>query len=84
MQTVIASCQAGTVAKLLDFLLAEHDLKNDAELAREMSRDPAYVSKLRHNKLPLSSNLILFIHEHFGIGVQEIRDRSGQQAGQRA
>ena len=71
----------GSVAKLLDFLIAEHDLKNDSALAREMDRDTAYVSKLRHNRLRLSANVILFIHVHFGIGVQEIFERSGQQPG---
>ena len=72
--------EGGTVAKLLDFLKAEHGLESDAELAREMEIDPPMISKLRRGKLPLSANHILRAHEHFGIGVQEIRDRSGQQA----
>lgn len=80
MQAVSAAAECGSVAGLLDFLKVEHGLESDAELAREFGRDGAYVSKLRSGKLPLSANLILFIHEHFGVGVQEIRDRSGQQA----
>jgi plasmid maintenance system antidote protein VapI len=72
--------ERGTAAKLLDFLLAEGEFKNDAELARAWGRDSAYISKLRTNKIPVSANLILFIHENYGLGVQEIRDRSGQRA----
>ncbi|RFP19156.1 hypothetical protein [Duganella sp. BJB475] len=69
----------GTVAKLFDFLRAEHGLESDADLARELNRDTAYISKVRKEKIPLTSNLILFIHIHFGVGVQEIFERSGQQ-----
>jgi hypothetical protein len=76
----MTAAERGTVAKLLDFLLVIGELKNDSALARVMGRDTAYVSKLRTGKLPLSANLILFIHEQWGVGVQEIRDRSGQRA----
>jgi hypothetical protein len=70
---------AGTVAKLLDFLRAERDLPSDAALGREMNRDPAYISNLRAEKIPLSANVVLFIHVNFGIGVQEIFERAGQK-----
>ena len=67
--------EKGSVAKLLDFLIAEHGLKNDAELAREMNVAPPVISKLRHDHLPLGPTYILHIHEHFHIGVAEIRQR---------
>jgi plasmid maintenance system antidote protein VapI len=76
----MTAAPAGTVAALLDYLLSEFAFKSDAELARELGRDSAYISKLRTGKLALSANLILFIHEHFGMAVKEIRDRSGQRA----
>ncbi|MBV6321938.1 hypothetical protein [Duganella violaceipulchra] len=73
------SPERGTVAKLLDFVKAERGLMSDAELAREMGCDTAYVCNLRKERIALSSNTILNLHINFGIGVQEIFDRSGQQ-----
>ncbi|MBV8660366.1 MAG: hypothetical protein JO142_21310 [Burkholderiales bacterium] len=67
-----------SIAALFDFLISEFDLKNDAHLATELDKDPACISRLRPGKLPLSSRMILAIHEHFGLPVVEIRDRSGQ------
>lgn len=72
--------ERGTVAKLLDFLLAEGQLESDAELGRRLNRDGAYMSKLRKERLGLSANMILLIHIVFGVGVQEIIERAGQQA----
>jgi hypothetical protein len=37
---------------------------------------PPVISKLRNDRLPLGPTYILHIHEHFGIGVAEIRDRA--------
>ena len=75
MSAVTEAPESGSVAKLLDFLIAEHKLKNDAELAREMKVAPPVISKLRNDHLPLGPTYILHIHEHFGIGVAEIRQR---------
>ncbi len=72
--------ELGTVAKLLDFLLAERELESDAELGRLLNKDSAYMSKLRNEKLALSANLILLIHIVFGVGVWEIIERAGLQA----
>jgi hypothetical protein len=72
--------ERGTVAKLLDFLLAESGLKTDAELGRMLNKDSAYMSKLRQEKLALSANMILLIHTIFCVGVKEIIERAGQQA----
>jgi plasmid maintenance system antidote protein VapI len=76
MSAVTAAPEPGSVAKLLDFLITEHDLKNDAALAREMKVAPPVISKLRKGSLQLGPTYILHIHEHFGIAVGEIRDRA--------
>ncbi len=70
-----AASEKGSVAKLLDFLIAEHGLKNDAELAREFGVAPPVVSKWRNNHMPFGAKHILRAHEHFGIGVAELRQR---------
>lgn len=71
---------AASAAHLFEFLMLEHELASMAELAADLECDVAYLYKVRAGKLPMSANLILRIHEQFGLGVQEIRDRSGQRA----
>jgi hypothetical protein len=77
MSAATAAGQPGSIPKFLDFLIAELRLKNDAALAREMDVAPPVVSKWRRNRLPFGPKHILRAHEHFGIGVAEIRDRAG-------
>lgn len=59
---------------LLDQLLADNKLKNDAALARELGVAPPVVSKLRHGRLAVGPTLILMIHEKFGVAVKSIRE----------
>lgn len=65
---------------LFEYLMIEHGVKSMSQLAAELECDVAYLYKVRAGKLPMSANLILRIHEQYGMGVQEIRDRSGQKA----
>jgi len=62
---------------LLDVLLQRHKLKNDAALARVLNLAPTVISKLRHHRLPISSTLILNIHETFDMPVAEVRRLGG-------
>jgi plasmid maintenance system antidote protein VapI len=59
---------------LLDQLLADNQLKNDAALARELGVAPPVVSKLRHGRLTFGPTLILTVHEKFGVAVKSIRE----------
>jgi len=72
-----AQPSAGSIAALFDFLIEEFDLCSDAGLAREMEKDATYISRLRRDKLPLTANLILFIHDQFGLSISDIRQRAG-------
>lgn len=67
-----------SVKTLLDYLVKQKDLKNYAALAREMGEHSSVVSNLVRGKRRLSAQQILFIHEYYGMAVQEIRERSGQ------
>lgn len=58
---------------LLDHLLTEHKLKNDAELSRVLEVGPPVVSKIRHGRLPVTATLILRMHEKLGVPVKTIR-----------
>lgn len=59
--------------KLLDLLLARHDIKNDAALSRALDVAPPVISKIRHHHLSVSPGIILKIHEAFDMPVKEIR-----------
>jgi hypothetical protein len=72
--------ETGTPAALFDYLIAQYGLKNDVGLIRELEIDSAHFSKVRRGILPMSATMILKIHEHFGMAIQEIRDRSGKKA----
>lgn len=59
---------------LLDALIADYEVKNDAALARALDLAPAVVSKIRNRGLNLSGNLIILIHEKFGMPVARIKE----------
>jgi plasmid maintenance system antidote protein VapI len=67
-----------SVKALIDHLVKQNDLKNYAALAREMEEHSSVLSNLVRGKRRLSAQQILFIHEYYGMAVQEIRERSGQ------
>ena len=64
--------------KILDFLIekiaAETGGKaNDAAVARYFEMQPPIISKIRHGKVKVNSDLILAIHEKMGVPVADIR-----------
>ena len=61
------------MTKLLDTLRERFQIKSDAALARELDVNPSQISKLRGGA-HLGATLILKIHEHLGMPVQEIRE----------
>lgn len=60
--------------KLLDHLIANHDVKNDADISRKLEVSPPVISRLRNGKCNVSSDIILRIHEVFNIPVKQIRE----------
>ncbi len=61
----------------LDRLLLRLGLKNDAALARLLAVTPAIVSRIRNRKLPVSSSMLLMIHEATDIAIRELRRMMG-------
>lgn len=62
---------------LIDFLIRFALLKNDAELSKKLGIAPPVISKIRNNKLPVRSTLILRIHDVFKIDIAAIKDAAG-------
>lgn len=58
---------------LLDSLRLRFDLKSDLELASACGLAPSVLSKLRHGKLALSSNILLRLHDATGISIAELQ-----------
>lgn len=71
-----AAAKAPTYGKsprvLLDTIISEFGLKNDADIARNLKKSRAEISKIR-NGATLGDSLILAIHETFDFPVARIR-----------
>lgn len=60
--------------RLIDTIVDEHALKNDAALCRKLQLAPPVISKIRHGRLPVSDATILRIHEKLDVPVKRIRE----------
>lgn len=61
-------------SKLLNKILEEHNLKNDAALARFLQVNPPVISKLRHKSMSLSHFQIVRICEATGWSIPYVRE----------
>lgn len=64
-------------SRLLDELLHRKALKNDAALCRLLKLAPPLISKVRHGKIKISGDVMIRIHETFGIAFPEMRQLLG-------
>lgn len=58
---------------LLDALISEMQLKNDAGVATFLNLAPPHVSRLRHRKLLINGDIILRIYDKTGWSIEKIR-----------
>ena len=63
--------------KLLDTIIAEFNLKNDAALCRLLEIDKGQISKLRNGRLPVNATHILYIHDVTGWEIKRIKQLAG-------
>jgi hypothetical protein len=66
-------------AELLDAMIIILGLKNDAALSRILEIGPPVLSKIRHGRLPISSALLIRVHEITGISISELRGLMGDR-----
>lgn len=76
-QIVTVEAQLATI-KVLDFVILDRHLKNDAALARELQVAPPVISKLRNGRLALRSTLVLTIMETCGLTHEQLREMLGK------
>lgn len=58
--------------ELFDRIIADHNLKNDAALARFLEIKPPQISKIRHGKLLVGDSLKINIHKRTGMSIDAI------------
>lgn len=68
-------------ASLLDALIANLQLKNDAALSQTLEIGAPLLSKVRHRKLPVSGALLIRIHEVCGLDISDLRAVMGDRRG---
>lgn len=59
--------------KLLDYLRARFEIKNDRKLAQELGFSTPTISKIRTGKYNVSAELIIAVHERFNMPIKEIK-----------
>jgi hypothetical protein len=57
---------------LLDFLIKEYGLKNDAALSRALGISAPMISKIRSRKMAVSGDLKIAIYKKTGLSIEDI------------
>ena len=60
--------------KLLDKIIKDYGLKNNAHLARELGCSSATITNLRADRKHLTPHLILLIYDFTNYSIEEIRE----------
>lgn len=66
-------------AKLLNTVMTELGLRNDAALARLLDIQAPLLSKIRNGKLPISAGVLLRLHEVSGRSIDDLRFLMGDR-----
>lgn len=59
--------------KLLDALKEKYNLKNDAAIAKQLEVAPPVISRIRNGKSTVSAEIMIRIHETFGMPIADIK-----------
>lgn len=65
--------------RLLDTIIHQLELRNDAALSRALGVEAPVISKIRHRRIPIGASLLIRIHEVTEISIQELRALMGDQ-----
>lgn len=58
---------------LINYVIAQLGLKNDAALCRHVKLAPPIISKVRHGRMPVTATVLLALHERTGLTVPALR-----------
>jgi hypothetical protein len=62
---------------LLDTLIKDLHLKNDASLSRILEVAPPVISKIRHKKLAVGASILIRMHEVSDLSIEDLRGLMG-------
>ena len=65
--------------RLLDTLIENLRLKNDAALSRALEVAPPVISKIRHHSLPVGPSMLLRMHEISDLSIRDLRYLMGDR-----
>lgn len=65
--------------RLLDTLIKNFHLKNDAQLCRMLEVPPPLISKIRHHRLPVGASLLIRMHEVTELSIRDLRFLMGDR-----
>jgi plasmid maintenance system antidote protein VapI len=65
--------------RLLDALLENMRLKNDAALSRMLEVAPPVISKIRHHHMPVSASVLIRMHEATKMSIGDLRFLMGDR-----
>ena len=65
--------------KLLDGMQERLGAKNDAELSRMLHVAPPIISKIRHHRAPVSSSILLRMHEESHLDIRDLQEMMGDR-----
>jgi hypothetical protein len=64
---------------LLNTLIKQLKLKNDAALSRMLEVAPPIISNIRHRRFPVNAPLLIRMHEASGMSIRVLRDLMGDR-----
>jgi plasmid maintenance system antidote protein VapI len=59
---------------LLDFLIKEYGLKNDAALSKALGVKPPVISKIRSRSMGVSGDMKILIYKKTGMSIEDIEE----------
>lgn len=65
--------------RLLNTLIENLGLKNDAQLCRALEVAAPVISKIRHNRLPVGASMLIRMHEVSGLSIRDLRYLMGDR-----
>ena len=65
--------------KLFDAMLHNLGARTDAELARILRISPTAISKIRHGRMPVSSTLLINMHEASQVDIRDLKALMGER-----
>ncbi|WP_172656929.1 transposase [Collimonas arenae] len=76
-----SNCIANTTCnpnRLLDTLIVNLCLRNDAELARKLKISPPVISKIRNHQIVIGASVLIKMHDASGLSIKELRALLGE------